>query len=298
MELSIIIPSYCAQKNLNACLKSIEVQIRDDIEVIVVDCSPHDEVKKICSGYDFVKFIHVEQRFNPGKGRNLGAKESRGKYLAFIDADVELDDRAITNIIEITSLNTLDVFGCALELNKKFENSFSSNIEHYYFNHESQSSRKLQLRSNLSSAFMVISKKIFNKHSGFKNIARMQDTEFTERLVRAGVLLYFVPQVIGYQIQDSTLKNVLKKIKITGNNLFYIRGYDEIKKPFFKFLLFLLSPFLMVVKITRINIRNVRYSFSLKMLLVYSPFMYVCGLYWLWGLYKAQVVKSGIESGR
>ena len=298
MELSIIIPSFCAQKNLNACLKSIEKQIDLSVEVIVVDCSPHNEVKNICANYKFVNFISVKQRFNPGKGRNIGAYEARGRYLAFVDADVELDERAIPNILDITKTNKFTVFGCSLELNKRYADSFSANVEHYYFNHEAQSSRKIQKRSNLSSAFMVIENTIFEKNNGFKDLARMQDTEFTERLVRAGITLYFIPQVIGYQIQDSNLTKVLKKIKITGNNLFYVRGYSNKTNYFFKFCLFILTPLLMFLKITRINIRNLRYAFSLKVLFIYSPFMYVCGMYWLLGFYKAQVLKRGIESGR
>jgi glycosyltransferase involved in cell wall biosynthesis len=298
MELSIIIPSYCAQRNLNACLKSIEKQIVTSVEVIVVDCSPHDEVKHICANYQFVKYVHVRQRFNPGRGRNIGAHEAEGRYLAFIDSDVELDERAIVNILDIIKTNKFTVFGCSLELNKRFANSFSANVEHYYFNHEAQSSRKVQKRSNLSSAFMVIEKTIFDRNNGFKDLARMQDTEFTERLVKTGVTLYFIPQVIGYQIQDSNITKVLKKIKITGNNLFYVRGYSDKTNYFYKLFLFMLTPFFMLFKITRINFRNLRYTFSLKVLFIYSPFMYVCGIYWLLGFYKAQLLNRGIESGR
>ena len=297
MKLSIVVPSFCAQKNIGRCLRSIDNQIGSETEVIVVDCSPHNQVEQICQSYPFVKFVKVEKRFNPGEGRNIGARKSTGNFLIFIDADVVLGNEALTNI-KLHISNGLQVFGAALELNKDINDDFAARVEHYYFNHESQSSRKISRRSNLSSAFMIIEKKMFLDYGGFSDIPRMQDTELTERLVKSGVDLYFVPDVIGYQIQDSSLIKVLKKIFITGNNLFFIRYANKEIGFFNRFCLFFLLPFMMLAKITRINLRNLRYSFSLPMLIIYIPFMYICGAYWMLGFYRGLIVNDGIATGR
>lgn len=297
MILSIIIPSYNAQKNINACLHSIEKQKDDQLEVIVVDCSPHDQVMRICNQYNFVKYIKVEKRFNPGEGRNIGAKLSVSDYLVFIDSDVVLANNAIINIRD-SIYSGKEVFGAALEINKTINDSFSGRVEHYYFNHESQSSRQIKKRNNLSSAFMIIKKELFLKFNGFSDIPRMQDTELTERLAESGIDLYFVPDIIGYQIQDSPIKSVLNKIKITGNNLFFIRYSKKINTKFKRLYFSLLLPLMMIAKITRINFRNIRYSFSFSMLFIYSPFMYVCGFYWMLGFYRALFISDGIATGR
>jgi glycosyltransferase involved in cell wall biosynthesis len=296
MKLSIIIPSYNAQQHLAGCLDSIFKQYGDETEVIVVDCSKHEKVEEICSNYDEVKFIKVKNRFNPGEGRNIGAKSSVGEYLIFIDGDVVLDAFAIRNIIGHIDKG-LKIFGAALELNVKANNSFTAHIEHHYFNHESQSTRKFKDRANLSSAFMVIEKSLFNEFGGFSDIARMQDTELTERIASQGYALRFAPDVIGYQIQDSPLSKVLNKIKITGNNLYNIR-YRKNMNSLTVFLICLFLPLIMLAKITRINARNLRYSFSFKMLFIFVPFMYICGIYWMLGFYNAIIYKSDIHQGR
>lgn len=295
MKYSIVIPSYCSEKHLYNCLSAIDNQNEPDLEVIVVDCSPHHEVEDICNNFDNVTLIKRTERFNPGAGRNIGVDASNGDYIIFLDADVVMAPNCITNIKKSTE-HGYKIFGAALELNKTENNSFSSNLEHYYFNHESQSTRKTQKRNNLSSAFLIIEKKLFLSHGGFSDIARMQDTELTERIKASGTDLYLIPSVIGYQIQDSNLSKVLNKIKITGNNLYYIRyeKYGFINK----FALFILLPFLMVYKVTRINFRNIRYSFSLKMIFLYSPVMYICGLYWLMGFYKALLSNNGLQKTR
>ncbi|WP_394495478.1 glycosyltransferase family 2 protein [Shewanella sp. ENK2] len=297
MMLSVVIPSYCAEKNLDPCLQSIDSQKDENVEVIVVDCSPHDEVKSICEKYQFVTFIKSEVRFNPGEGRNIGAKASKGSHLIFIDADVVLEQNAIANIRRNIT-NGFNNFGGALELNRDINNDFSANVEHFYFNHESQSTRKVKKRSNLSSAFMIFDKSVFLNYGGFKDIPRMQDTELTERLVSNGETLYLAPDVIGYQIQDSPLKKVLKKISITGNNLYFIRYGNHSEKVLWKILMAMILPLLMLAKVTRINVRQLKYAFSVPNLLIYSPFMYVCGFYWMLGFYRGLIVNDGIASGR
>ncbi|WP_194436571.1 glycosyltransferase family 2 protein [Vibrio fluminensis] len=298
MSISIIIPSYCAEDNLPACLDSIDAQHKsvEQLEVVVVDCSPHDKVAQVCQNYAFVKYVHTPERFNPGEGRNIGTRESSGETLVFVDGDIVLEQNALVKIEENVARGNL-VFGAALDLNEKKDVTFSSYVEHFYFNHESHSSRPETVRSNLSSAFLIINRKVFVEAGGFKDIPRMQDTELTERLVQSGYELKLAPEVVGYQIQDSPLAKVLKKIKITGNNIYFIR-YEEKASTLTKFALLLLLPLMMLAKITRINVRNIRYAFSSKMLFVYAPFMYVCGLYWMSGFYKAILFNKGIESKR
>lgn len=296
MKISVVIPSYCAEEHLEQSLNSIASQQAEDIEVIVVDCSPHDKVQAICDKYADVRFIKAEKRFNPGEGRNIGAKASQGEYLVFIDSDVVLESNSLANIKQNIAAG-YKVFGAALELNTKVNADFAARVEHYYFNHESQSSRAIKRRANLSSAFMIIEKELFLQFGGFSDIPRMQDTELTERIVASGQEIYFLPNVIGYQIQDSPLKKVLKKISITGNNIYFIR-YATNNSFWFKLMFVFALPLLMFAKITRINIRNIRYSFSLPMLFIYAPFMYVCGCSWMYGLFKALLINKGIDSGR
>lgn len=296
MKLSIIIPSYCADKHLAKCMDSVAAQNDEDTEVIIVDCSPNDAVERIAKQYSFVHFFKESERFNPGIGRNIGAKHAKGDYVVFIDADVELDSNALINIKKHAESGK-KIFGAALELNTDAVDDFAAKIEHYFFNHESQASREPSIRSNLSSAFMIIEKEMFLSYGGFANIARMQDTEMTERMRADGVQLHFCPDIVAYQIQDSPLNKVLKKIKINGNNLYYIR-YQKQMNGLKIALLVLLLPFMMLAKVTRINARNLKYNFSLSMLFVYSPYMYICGMYWLAGFYKGVLTNKGIESGR
>lgn len=298
VSLSIVIPSYCSEQSIGACLDALMIEReQSEFEIIVVDCSPHDEVAKICQSYGSVRLIRQLKRFNPGVGRNIGAAQANGDYLAFIDADVVMSRGAIMQI-KRRAKQGYRIFGGALELApvSETEHTIAPFVEHYYFNHESQASRPSSQRANLSSAMMVIKRDLFELVGGFSDIARMQDTELTERLVKQGFSLFFFPEIVAHQTQDSHLKKVLRKIFITGNNLYFIR-YEQYPAAL-TYLVMLLLPILMLVKVTRINLRNMRYAGSWFMLIKLCPFMYVCGCAWMLGFYRAFFFNGGIAAGR
>jgi glycosyltransferase involved in cell wall biosynthesis len=296
MKLSIVIPSYCADQYLKGVLLAIDRQISSDIEVVIVDCSPDLNVSNIVREFSFATLYTEQERFNPGQGRNIGATYAQGKSLVFIDADVVLADGAIQAIIKHAEAGH-KAFGATLELNENVSNDFAAKVEHYYFNHESHSTRTASTRQNFSSVFMVVEKETFLASGGFADIRRMQDTELTESMVNTGITLYFPPDSIWYQIQDSVLSKVLNMIRITGNNLYFIR-YQKSNNLLSKLFFILLLPFMMLSKITRINLRKKSYKFSFSMLFIYCPFMCVCGVYWLMGFAKEVVSNAGIEAGR
>lgn len=296
-SLSIVIPSFQAQEHMGRCLDALTSQL-DGVtaEIIVVDCSPHNEVEQICARYPAVRLIKRIERFNPGGGRNIGAEAATGDYLLFIDADVLLQPGSLQAIAERAAAGH-KIFGGALDLERSVPLSFASWVEHYYFNHEAHSTRMPGQRPNLSSALMIVERALFLEIGGFSQIPRMQDTELTERLVKRGCKLGFFPEIIGGQIQDSPLSKVMRKIFITGNNLYFIR-YQKSCGWLQRLSLILLLPLMMLAKITRINLRNLRYAFSGRMLLLLCPFMYVCGIAWMAGFYRALFAGGGIASGR
>jgi Predicted glycosyltransferases len=299
MDISIIIPSYNTQHTIDGTLTNICSQSTDlHYEVIVVDCSPHLEVEEIAQRYSKVKFHHQDQRFNPGEGRNIGARLAQGDLLIFVDSDVHLAPGTLAAVWR-NFQNGKDIFGGSLELNATVDDSTAAYLEHYFFNHESQAWRPAAERNNLSSALMCFKREIFIKEGGFKDIPRMQDTELTERLRKKGYKLYFCPDIRALQIQDSPMKKVLKKIYINGQNLYYIRYQPGISKTR-KVMFFFILPAFALTKISRIIARHLRYQNwpnKFRTLAMIPLFLLAIG-YWTAGFYHALLTEKGISRER
>lgn len=296
-KISVCLPSFNSQNYLRKTLESLARQDFSGFEVIVVDCSEGDAVRDICADFNFVSFRHEESRFNPGIGRNIGANIAAGELLIFVDADVTLAADALSNAWDFYQKGHR-VFGGALELNGQSRFQVSSYLEYLFFNHESQISRPVCVRSNLSSALMCLEREVFLSNNGFKDIPRMQDTELTERLIRTGSTLFFTPDVIGYQIQDSSMQKVLRKIYINGRNIFFIRyaGASFARRSFMVASL----PIISILKISRIIIRHLYYQNQKNKLItiVLSPLLALAGIFWMVGFYRSLIIGGGIDALR
>lgn len=99
VKYSFIVPVYNTEKYLKKCLETLVKQTLKDFEIIVVNDGSTDDSKKIISKYQ-KKYnnIKVINQKNQGlsMARNNGVKESKGKYLIFIDSD----DYIETNLLK------------------------------------------------------------------------------------------------------------------------------------------------------------------------------------------------------
>lgn len=85
--ISVIIPTYNCSNYIIEAIESIINQTYKDIEIIVVDDGSTDDTYKILKPYlHKIKYIY-QNNSGPSKARNVGIKEAKGEYIAFLDAD-------------------------------------------------------------------------------------------------------------------------------------------------------------------------------------------------------------------
>jgi glycosyltransferase involved in cell wall biosynthesis len=103
--LSIIVPTYNEEDFLPRLLASIEAQDFIDREVIVADNRSRDRTRAIARA----RGARVVPGGTPAVGRNRGAREARGEYLMFLDADVVLPEGFLTRIVHRFDEEFVDV---------------------------------------------------------------------------------------------------------------------------------------------------------------------------------------------
>ena len=86
--ISIVIPVHNGEKYIKESLDSCLGQTYQDSEIIVVNDASADGTLEILKEYgDRIKIITVEKQNGLGNVINIGIKESKGKYIARMDAD-------------------------------------------------------------------------------------------------------------------------------------------------------------------------------------------------------------------
>lgn len=95
--VSVVISAYNEERTLPRLLASIKSQTYPRLEIIVVDDSSQDNTAKVCKkiGVKVYTRTHSERSIQ----RNFGAKVAKGKYILFLDADMELSADVIGSCV-------------------------------------------------------------------------------------------------------------------------------------------------------------------------------------------------------
>ena len=101
ISLSIIIVNYRCWSRLDECLKSIDSQDVNGIEVIVVDNHSNDgKGKDFCNAHPQVKFIFQDTNAGFAQACNRGAKEAKGEWVLFLNPDTILPANILSPLLD------------------------------------------------------------------------------------------------------------------------------------------------------------------------------------------------------
>ena len=139
--LTIIIPCFNEEKNisifLNSCINNLK-NIDKEIEYIFINDGSKDntlgEIKKIILKHKNLNINCINFSRNFGKEAALyaGLKESKGKYVAIIDADLQQNPKYILQMYEILEKNSeYDAVACYQQ--KRKENKFISFCKNCFY---------------------------------------------------------------------------------------------------------------------------------------------------------------------
>ena len=100
MKLSIIIPAYNAEPYLSELIECLAKQMREGVEVIIVDDGSDEKVTGELKYLATWLRIYRQKNKGAGAARNTGINRARGEYISFIDADDLVSENYIDNILE------------------------------------------------------------------------------------------------------------------------------------------------------------------------------------------------------
>jgi len=117
--VSVVIPTYNSEKTLAKCLESIRNQTYKNIEIIVIDRNSIDRTVEIAKSFGAKVFqLDVER----AKAKNFGLRKAQGKYVCFIDSDMELTPKVIEECVSL--IDGDDMIGGVIIPEKSVGNDF------------------------------------------------------------------------------------------------------------------------------------------------------------------------------
>ncbi|MBK0382067.1 glycosyltransferase [Pedobacter sp. SD-b] len=185
-NISIIIPTFNRKELLLKCLKALQLNNQEvlsiEYDVIVSDDSLNNNAKELIeNNFSWVKWIEGPKK-GPASNRNFAVKQSKGKWIIFLDDDC------------IPQKKWLQSYTKAIEENKAeiFEGYTFAEREKMRFDEEAP----INLAGgNLWTCNFAINKNTFLSFKGFNEsfpYAAMEDIEFHTRIKKDNKKIIFL----------------------------------------------------------------------------------------------------------
>jgi len=100
--VSVVITTRNEEEVIDNLIRSIKKQSYSNIEILLVDNKSEDRTVQIAHKYKVRTFSFGPERSSQ---RNLGARKAKGKYLLFLDADMELSSSVIEECVRVVKKN-------------------------------------------------------------------------------------------------------------------------------------------------------------------------------------------------
>lgn len=233
VKVSVIMPVYNSQKNLQESIESVMNQSLKDIEVICVDDGSTDNSLEILNNlskkYSKLKIYHQDHD-GSGMARNYGINVAKGEYIAFLDSDdIYIDSIALETLYNLATTHDANMACGNLkrlsedgELKENF--NYKSNNYHYFDEHYAM----LPEEYGVPWAFYKnIFKKSFLDENNirFNNFIRGQDPIFLAQiLTKIDLILGVNIDFYAYRVDDG---NVCSKLDTHMKKFHHILHFKE-----------------------------------------------------------------------
>ena len=240
-EVSIYVPVYNGQNTIESCINSILSQTVKPNKILVINDNSTDETAEILKKYsDKIEIINNDKNLGVSYIRNLATNYLKSKFIASIDADVELTNNWLEKLIDKATKENITLIG-----GKMYE-KFLNNPYNLW--------RSIRLKQNWGEKDILNPEFVFgcnsllntenlntramyrNDHEYYKTNG--EDIEFSKKILTENKNLYYCSSALCYHLQNDnhkTLSNRYWRYIHYGDGLKKRNLYKTLKNIFRQF---------------------------------------------------------------
>ncbi|WP_318406942.1 glycosyltransferase family 2 protein [Photobacterium leiognathi] len=206
ISVSVIVPFFNRSKVVSKTIESVLTQTIQDFELIIIDdCSIKSEYNRlieIIQSYsdERIKVIRLEKNVGGGEARNIGIRESKGDYIAFLDSDdVWVKEKLEKNLINYQDDKNIIVYS-------KLERISLNNVRNVIPKSEIKNKIGDYLfceNGVIQTSSIFMEKKLALKVMFNPNLPRHQDYDFVLRAENLGLKFQMIDEALVQWIEQN-----------------------------------------------------------------------------------------------
>lgn len=224
--VSVIIVNHNGIEFVDACLRSVLRNNYSNFEVIFVDNASKDGsleyVKMAFGGNPRLVIVENEGSLGPAVGRNIGISRAKGKYIAFLDNDTDVEASWLSELVRVLesdfSIGAAQSKLLRLEPKDEFDSAGEYLTSFGFLSERARSARDRRQFDYIcdifsgKSAALIIKKEVLDKIGGFDEDFYMylEETDICWRVWLAGYRVVFIPSSVVYHAYGTRKKEQKK----------------------------------------------------------------------------------------
>lgn len=246
--VSVAIPVFNSKNLINICLKSVLKTKYSNFEIILVDDYSLDGTYEILvkkySRNPKIKILRNEKNFGPSKTRNKGIKAAKGKYVAFVETDMEVDPNWLSSLVKALEKDKSlgAVQSKVLDINRR---DFIHSTGVFYNPHtfwvwsfataQPKDFKTEQREVGIGSVGSLVRKDVLDKLGGFdeKIVHNIDDTELSWRIWLLGFRCITIPESITYHwtakptsVREKALPSLSSEFHFHKTFRIFLKNYE------------------------------------------------------------------------
>ncbi len=217
--ISIVIPIYNSENQLEQCIDSLLNQAYQNLEIILVDDGSKDSSWDKCERYaqkdSRIKAVHKENG-GVSSARNLGIQYATGEYLGFLDSDDYVSPDLYADLVDILNSNPgLDgiryqfrnVYGSELR-----ESSSSKNLGAITLDSKLKAMQLILVDKEFPSVAIFLFKRQKIRHTFNEDVKTAEDYLFMMHYIMHAEKVFITNKVYYYYVYN---QNSITRASIT-----------------------------------------------------------------------------------
>lgn len=256
MFYSIVLPTFGRPGDVEEFLGSLTLQEYKNFEIIIVDATFSDSVKRVAEKYKDkldLQFIY-EKGLGISDSRNLGVKKSKGEYVVFIDSDCVVPSQYFAEIEKFLEKNRVDAFGGPDAASHDFtpaQKAINYVMTSFLTTGGIRGKSKRVSKYELRGFNMGISRKAFDAVGGYSGLKVAEDIDLSMRLHKANFSTALIPDAFVYHKRKTNLYKFYVQMFMYGKARIdlFLRHREALKITYLvplAFLLYLLSGIILL----------------------------------------------------
>ncbi len=188
--VSIILPFYKKKEYIKETISSVLAQTFTDYEIIIIydetDNTNLEFIKSIIKNNEKIKIIINERNCGAGESRNIGIKNSKGNFIAFIDADDIWKNDKLENQLNYMIQNDIQASHTSYDIiddnGKEISRRTARNVDY----------NDLLASCDIGLSSVIIKKDILSEDCKFANLQTKEDYVLWLKLAKKGIIFYGV----------------------------------------------------------------------------------------------------------